>query len=161
MKKYFFLLQILFAVHMSYGQYDLSYKLPDNVSEKELIASIIGAGDTIAYHHLYNYYMNHREVGNILSYSLIMANKWNYSIAMYDVYIELLSLYNCLFSGNLEIMDLKTRRFALEYLMLYYENAPECKERASAYRNEIIKYVEKGYLIILNDKIVINEDLFD
>jgi len=158
MKKLVLILILLKVSQLSYCQTDFAYHLPENTSEKELIVRIIENGDTSAYHNLYNYFMNHKEIGQVLSYSLIMANKWDYSVAMYDVYSELLILYDCIFWGNIEIMDSRTRKLALEYLIRYYENSPECMQRESAYKYHILKYVEKKYLKVVEGRFIITDE---
>ena len=85
----------------------------------EKLVPLVLKGDTNAYYELYIAYMD-IDRSSFLPYALLMANKYDYTIAYYDVY-ECLTL---LFWGNcdnhvcyLDSLDIKTRKMALEYLI--------------------------------------------
>lgn len=84
----------------------------------ELINKSINLGDTSAYKevHHFNYIDGHEE--DVMYISIIMANKYNYPEAYYDVYSEL-SHRNIGFS--LLKLDERTRNLALYYLALSKE----------------------------------------
>lgn len=81
-------------------------EIPDSVLEK----LVIEKGDTSAYYDLFVSYLDYSPE-KFLPYALIMANKYNYPQAYYDVYDRLWYLY-----GNPDSLDVATKKFALEYL---------------------------------------------
>src|SRR5690606_28673102 len=115
--------------YLIFAQEEFNHQLPKGVSEDSLINIIINDGGIYEYKLISLYYFGNRPTASILPYSLIMANKWNYPPAMLDVYQSLLQLYNCSFYQNIEIMDKKFRNIALEYLIMYYENAQEGRQK--------------------------------
>lgn len=85
----------------------MSYReTPDSELEK----SVMEKGDTSAYYDLFVSYLDYSPE-KFLPYALIMANKYNYPQAYYDVYDRLWYLY-----GNPDLLDVATKKFALEYL---------------------------------------------
>lgn len=78
------------------------------VSELEKL--VIEKGDTSAYYDLFVAYLEYSSE-KFIPYALIMANKYNYPQAYYDVYDRLWYLYE-----NPDSLDVTTKKFALEYL---------------------------------------------
>lgn len=86
------------------------------VLTRELKNEIITKGSEKAYHDLFEEYMAHDQMQDMLPYSLLMANKYNYTSAYLDVFYCLTH-----FSGkNTDSLDIKTRNLALSYLMQSY-----------------------------------------
>ena len=89
------------------------YVFNDNVFYRTNFALeklIIEKGDTSAYKKLSEYYLTeHRE--KLLSYSLIMANKYHYTPAYYDVYERIVGSHKCLDS-----LDIRSKLIAMDYL---------------------------------------------
>ncbi|MBP5426524.1 MAG: hypothetical protein J6Y29_01280 [Clostridiales bacterium] len=81
-------------------------EIPDSVLEK----LVIEKGDTSAYYDLFVSYLDYSPE-KFLPYALIMANKYNYPQAYYDVYDRLWYLYE-----NSDSLDVTTKKIALEYL---------------------------------------------
>jgi len=83
---------------------------------EKLIPCVLN-GYTDAYDELYTAYMD-IDMPSFLPYALLMANKYDYTMAYYDVYSCLTSLYwNGLDSSiSLDSLDNQTRMMALEYL---------------------------------------------
>ena len=82
------------------------------------LESLVLKGDTNAYDELFIAYL---DIGStrLLPYALLMANKYDYTDAYYDVYFCLTLLYwdDCLDeSCYLDSLDIQTRTMALEYL---------------------------------------------
>jgi hypothetical protein len=72
-------------------------------------------GDTNAYNKLYIAYLTHEE--NMLFWSLLMANKYDYTEAYFDVFCCLMNSYNCV-EYKLDKMDDKSKKIALYYLRM-------------------------------------------
>src|SRR5690554_503170 len=157
MKKIFVCVILFSNMYLINAQEDFKYYLPEGVSEDSLINIIINNGGINEYKLISLYYFGNKPIAAILPYSLIMANKWNYPPAMLEVYQSLLLLYNCSFYQNIEVMDKKFRNIALEYLIMYYENANEGKQKEYIRKFDIPNYIEKGYLKEQNGKFVIVE----
>ena len=84
----------------------------------EELERLVLEGNTDAYDELYIAYMDIGEV-RLLPYALLMANKYDYTNAYYDVYCCLAFLYwdNCVETECfLDSLDIQTRTMALEYL---------------------------------------------
>lgn len=86
---------------------------------------IICYGDIAAYQELYDIYSDDWNLGDMLSYSVIMANKYDYPEAYYDVFVILSSIPQI--NGNKCVqpecseqgfycLDQKTKNIAIEYL---------------------------------------------
>lgn len=94
----------------------------------ELKKEVILKGKIDSYNKLNTIYTKDGNKTDVLVYALIMAHKYNYSRAYYDVF-ELLYLTghyvesseNC-FDYSLECLDSETKRMALEYLKKAIEN---------------------------------------
>lgn len=78
------------------------------------VQAVFQKGDTIAYQQIVDSIINdiHSSNSNYFCYSLVMANKYDYTPANYDVYQ---SLIECYALNNTE-MDDKTKRMAQNYL---------------------------------------------
>jgi TPR repeat protein len=77
-------------------------------SESELKKLTLQCGDIEAYNELIFAYVNY---GSVLPCALIMANKYDYPQAYYDVYDCLWYLYD-----SPDMLDETTRKMAIEYL---------------------------------------------
>lgn len=86
---------------------------------KELKEKVIKTGDVQSYEELSTAYMDY-SIGEFLPYALLMANKYNYPRAYYDVY-ESLVLMQSVGQGTIDSLDPKTLTMALEYLKLSSE----------------------------------------
>ena len=83
---------------------------------QDLKEKIVHTGDIKSYEELSTVYMDYR-VGEFLPYALIMANKYDYPQAYYDVY-ESLTLMQSVGKENLNSVDSVTLQIALKYLKL-------------------------------------------
>lgn len=87
-----------------------------------LKSRVVRLGDTSSYYNLQVAYMDNNWIEGLLPYALIMANKYGYTPAYYDVYqsIQGIDLYH---SGgastdySLDMVDTASRKIALEYLL--------------------------------------------
>lgn len=87
--------------------------IPMNYSERsdsELEKLVIEKGDTSAYHELFVIYLDYPSE-RFLPYALIMANKYNYPQAYFDVYDRLWYLYD-----SPDSLDNTSKKMAIEYL---------------------------------------------
>jgi hypothetical protein len=78
---------------------------------------VINEGDTIAYQSLTIEYLDYPFPEEFLYYAFIMANKYNYLQAYFDVYTCLTDIYN----SNIEKIDNATANLAIEYLLKAYQ----------------------------------------
>ena len=78
---------------------------------------VVNKGDTIAYKSLSKEYIDYPFPEEFLYYSFIMANKYDYLQAYFDVYICLTDIYN----SNIEKIDNATANLAIEYLLKAYQ----------------------------------------
>lgn len=107
-----------------------------------LTREIITQGSTEAYDNLYNLYMDNSQDAEMLPYALIMANKYNYPFAYYDVF-ELILIASKMYQNqddlyNLTTLDPQSRQIALSYLMKAYVRG------SNNAKNIITEYIEKG-----------------
>jgi hypothetical protein len=84
----------------------------------ELKMDILSTGDTSKYLEAKKYYFESAQYENFIYYSLFMANKYNYRVAFYDVYIALVHPRT---GESFEKIDKKTQSLALFYLLKSYE----------------------------------------
>ena len=86
---------------------------------KELKEKIVKTGDTVSYEELSTAYMDY-SIGEFLPYALLMANKYNYPQAYFDVYESLVLMQS---SGldTIESLDPQSLKMALDYLKLSSE----------------------------------------
>ena len=107
---------------------------------KELVLS---KGDTTAYNELHTAFMNEKHVEEYLLYSIIMANKYNYHRAYFQVYFCLTSV----FKYDVGEMDDETKTLAIKYLKKGVElNDPE----STKYLGDLYlegKYVPKDTIL--------------
>lgn len=105
------------SVAISSNHYGYQIKLKEKV---------ICTGDKEAYQHLLDIYSDDWNMGDMLSYSLIMANKYDYPQAYYDVFDILSSLPRinaniCISDKCAEIgyycLDDKSKKLAIEYFI--------------------------------------------
>ena len=83
--------------------------------EKELEQLILQKGDASAYYELSIQYLDYG-YERFLPFALIMANKYNYPQAYFDVYSCLTDLYGCYMDEELYLLDETTQKMAIEYL---------------------------------------------
>lgn len=83
------------------------------VSESELKEAILYNGDTSAYYELSVSYFDHSIQEEFLFYSLIMANKYDYPQAYFDVYFYLTQI----FSSDINNIDESSANLAIYYLL--------------------------------------------
>jgi TPR repeat protein len=110
-KKYIYFFILLFMVVGC--NFRKEKGIPVNYSEIpdwELEKLVIEKGDTSAYYDLFVVYLDY-SFEKFLPYALIMANRYNYPQAYYDVYDRLWNLYE-----NPDTLDTTTKKMALEYL---------------------------------------------
>jgi TPR repeat protein len=87
-------------------------------SPSELKKAIIENGDTLAYDKLFTMYLDYKYQEELLFYSLIMANKYNYIDAYFDVFYEFFSI-NEYYGGernSLDSLDKDSKDMAIRYL---------------------------------------------
>lgn len=83
-------------------------------SKRNLTNSVIRDGDTNAYNSLDTYFMDEPYTEEFLFYALIMANKYKYPQAYYDVYFYL----TVLFTSDMNQIDEETAKMAIKYLLM-------------------------------------------
>ncbi len=82
-------------------------------NEDSLKNAIIQKGDISAYQTLWYLYLDSSKPEEYLNYSLIMANKYDYTDAYFNVYRCLINLY-----PNKEMLDKLTVDIAIKYLQM-------------------------------------------
>lgn len=87
------------------------------VSESELKNAVLYKGDKSAYDELSISYLDHSFQEEFLFYALIMANKYDYPQAYFDVYFYLTQA----FSSDVNKMDESSANLAIEYLLRAHE----------------------------------------
>lgn len=115
---------------ITYVQVGQNYKNLKN-SEDSLKMAILFRGTVSSYNHLKE---RVKHPYDIFYYALIMANKYGYKEANYDVYNTLVSIYKD--NPALGSMDSISNRIAIEYL----KKGVECGDIKSI--NEIKKYLK-------------------
>lgn len=83
------------------------------IGEIDLKKSILYNGDTNAYDKLSISYLDHSIQEEFLFYALIMANKYDYPQAYFDVYFYLTQT----FSNDINNMDEHSAKLAIDYLL--------------------------------------------
>lgn len=121
MKKYqilFFLLILIFSCQEKKDIQETNY---DRDFLNSLIEKGINNGDTISYDRAFNYVLEKGGYVEFYYYALLMANKYNYDKAYYNLYI-LLTREGITYNG-IEIFsnDEETQRLANYYLLKAYE----------------------------------------
>ena len=96
-----------------------------DVAEESLKSEIMMRGNTKAYHALYTGYLR-RSPEDILFWSMYMANKFDYALAYFHVFLSLKNSVNPQF-GSYSMMDYdyKTRKMAMDYLHVAVEKQVE------------------------------------
>ena len=126
-KKYFicslkvFLYLICFTVGFGIGaQASLQYRFKQackTVPPKGLDSlkkAVVKMGDIPAYHLLKNEFRKKKHPQEYLLYSIVMADKYHYTPANYDVYYCLTSVFDA--NPSLGKIDKRTKGLALDYL---------------------------------------------
>lgn len=91
-------------------------------NEEKLISDAILKGDTMAYMTVYSDYWREEKSEDLLYVSLIMANKYNYVGAYYDLYA---AFVHSNFGADIDKLDEKTKYFALYFLLKAKEKGDE------------------------------------
>jgi hypothetical protein len=107
-----------------------------DMSDVELKRKLLTEGSIDAYEDLRIKLLDEDET-YILPYSIIMANKYNYSRAFYDVFEVLIISRGCE-DYNLDCLDENTKELALKYLKLAVEKEDETASKV------LIYYYDKG-----------------
>jgi hypothetical protein len=107
------------------------------ITDDSLKNLILTKGDTTAYYSLKVDYLDDSNEG-LLFWSLVMANKYNFPEAYYDVFFILRNSFNNDWSNkSLDNMDNNTREFALKYLTIAAnKNSLNAKEDLELYCRE-------------------------
>lgn len=79
------------------------------------ISHILSTGDVIMYDSIYDRFADDGAMDALLSISIIMANKYEYAKAYYDIYEILTSLYQ-VYGLNADYLDSTTLQLACYYL---------------------------------------------
>lgn len=122
-------------------------------SDAEFKKNIRSSRDTFSYDCLSTSAMEWGHDGIFLPYALLMANKWDYAPAYYDVYFNLFLLFDCEI-GNISCLDKKTAIMALSYLIMAYEKY----ENKEYIKFDIDRNLQANYIIENNGKYFVNED---
>lgn len=105
------------------------------VSDDELKKAILSKGDTAAYQSLDIAYLDYSYKEEFLLYALVMANKYDYPQAYFDVFFCLTQT----FSNNFGNIDETTATMAVDYLLKAsekgHDQAKEMVEEFSVKRN--------------------------
>lgn len=88
-----------------------------STNENELKKSILFKGDIDAYNSLGTAYLDYTFQEEFLLYAMIMANKYEYPQAYFDVFTCLTDIY----LSDLNQIDDKTASLAIDYLLKAYE----------------------------------------
>jgi len=128
--------------------------LSDPISTDSLnkLIELVKKGDTIAYENLFMVFLTtttKEHSSELLIYSLLMANKYNYPFAYYGVYDCLWQIYPETTSSLmlLDSLDETTRNIALEYLQKGAElGENNCQYNLGRYYLEG-KYFEKDTIL--------------
>jgi TPR repeat protein len=120
-------------------------------AEPEDYGKIVLNGDTDAYYAVHVEYMNFHYPEESLFYALVMANKYDYQEAYFDVFECLYDLNNEYQHANegwrLDSLDETSRKMALEYLVKATEKGhKQSKEILGEYYLEGL-YVEKDTIL--------------
>jgi hypothetical protein len=115
---------------------------------EQLQKNVILYGDAEAYWELRLKYMEMSMDESLLPYSLIMANKYDYPIAYFDVYnwLTLLSYWHSP-NHTFDLLDKKTLSLAIEYLKRGSQKGETNCMRNLGYLYEEGKYVKKDTVL--------------
>ena len=105
--------------------------------EIEWIRKIVDYGDTIAYQTLYYHYYDDSRMDVLLGYAIIMANKYDYPAAYYDVFDFLIGMLTppsyskeCNHDFGFHCLDNKTQQLALTFFrQAIYKGNIDASER--------------------------------
>lgn len=86
-------------------------------NQNELKKAILFSGDIAAYQSLNTEYLDYNYPEEFLLYAMIMANKYDYPQAYFDVFTCLTDIY----LSDLNQLDEKTASLAIDYLLKAYE----------------------------------------
>jgi len=114
MKKiiYYFLLIICLISCIKKEKYLHVISMNNTRPINELKELVLSKGDTAAYDELHTAFMNEKHVEEYLLYSIVMANKYNYHRAYFQVYDCLTSV----FKYDVGEIDNETKALAIKYL---------------------------------------------
>ncbi len=101
------------------------------------IKKVLAEGDTLLYNELRNYYIDNAELIEFLGISLIMANKFDYTLAYHDVAYALLGGNPKFGKKNPNAYDSATRKMFNDYLNVALErNCPGANRLIEWYEEE-------------------------
>ena len=136
-------------------EYSLSSNAYSSTDEK-LIVEIICQGNVESYQTLYDSYSDNFRSEELLAYSLIMANKYDYAQAYFDVFDILTSIPNrnasicasqeCLEEG-FYCLDSKTKQMAIDYFKqaIIKENITASEKLLNVYNKDKSFPIEELY----------------
>jgi hypothetical protein len=122
-------------------------------SDAEFKKNIRSSRDTFSYECLSTTAIEWGHDGIFLPYALLMANKWDYAPAYYDVYDNLFLLFDCEFN-DISCFDKKTAIMAISYLIMAYEKS----NYDEYYKSRIDKHLQENFILERNGKYFVNED---
>jgi hypothetical protein len=100
-------------------------------NQSELKKAILLSGDIAAYQLLNTEYLDYTFPEEFLLYAMIMANKYDYPQAHFDVFTCLTDIY----LSDLNQLDEKTASLAIDYLLKAYEKGHhQAKEMVEEYK---------------------------
>ena len=118
------------------------------ISENELKKIILSDGDKNAYDELSISYLDHPIQEEFLLYALVMANKYDYPQAYFDVFSCLTDIYY----GNITKIDDKTATLAIEYLLQANEKGHhQANEIVQEYNIDIKKNIKQQIIKIFKE----------
>jgi len=98
--------------------YNSDFSMSDgehSTTEYKCLKKIVDCGDTVIYQQMFDKYDDNFHIDEFLAYSLIMANKYDFAQAYYDVFYILTLLPEINVKECFYCLDEKTRLFALDY----------------------------------------------
>jgi len=128
-----------------------------STQEEEWIKKILCYGDTLAYQTMFDYYSDDSHLDEFLGYSVIMANKYDYPQAYYDVFNILMMFTNFEeYSDDFVFycLDNKTQQMALTFFR-------EAIYKGNIYASErLLNEFDKGKSFAIED-LYLDRNLID
>ncbi len=103
------------------GDVSVGIEIQDKYTLNEMVTNAIDSNDTITYNKVASYYLLHNLGEEFLFSAFMMANKNNSAEACYHIYTIIAHSTQKEPKEALNIMDRKTKNFALHYLLKSYE----------------------------------------
>ena len=119
-----------------------------STQEEEWIRKILCYGDTITYQTMLDSYSDNSRIDEFLGYSIIMANKYDYPQAYYDVF-DILTIFinfeECEYDFEFYCLDNKTQQMALTFFR-------EAIYKGNIYASErLLNEFDKGKIYAIED----------